>query len=56
MLVLMVMDNFYDFGVFSVKCIKCITNVLLNGFHKLEKGNQDNAVLYQIGKKARLSS
>ena len=50
------LNNFFNFGSFSVQFLVRLANVLLNGIHKLDKDTQSKSVLYQTSiKKARLT-
>ena len=52
--ILVIMNNFFDFGSFTSNFFKRLANVLLNGIHKLEKDSNSNTVAYQTSvKKAR---
>ena len=49
-------NAYFGFGSFPQSLLKRLANVLLSGFHNLQKDMQPNAVLYQTSfKKARLS-
>ena len=52
--VLEIMNNFFDFGNFTVQFYQRLANVLLKGIHRLEKDLDSNSVIYQTAvKKAR---
>jgi hypothetical protein len=53
---LIIINQFYQFGSFPSSFFRRMSNVLLQGLHKLEKDVQPNAVLYETTlKKARLA-
>ena len=49
------MNNYFDFGCFTTTFMKRLSNVVLNGLHKLERDMDTNSTLYQTTiKRARL--
>ena len=53
---LLIIDNFYDYGLSTKKLMTKLANVLLSGLHNLENGLEKNSVLYQTSiKKARMA-
>ena len=54
--ILSLLNDYFQFGTFPAEFLKRVSNVLLNGLHKLEKDNQSGSVAMQTTlKKSRLS-
>ena len=54
--ILELLNQFYDFGCYPHQCFQRLANVLLRGFHNVQKDLAKNNVMYQTTiKKARLS-
>ena len=53
--ILAIMNNYFQFGSFQLNFLKRMSNVLLNGLHKMEKDSQHSSYAQAALKKARLS-